>query len=347
MRARLVAHLSGAGLELGPGHQPFEVPEGLQVALVDQWVPAESRALFYELDETVSFPVPDIVSNLDTDRLSMVGDDSQDFVIASHILEHLADPIGMIGEIHRVLRPGGVLLALLPDRRRTFDRTRYGTPLEHLVAEHEAGTIVVDDAHIVEFIVHADHLMRREEGTEPEPMTQELIDAHRLRSIHAHCWTEDEFLDVVVYCVRDRGLGLTLVDGFSSRAGRGGWEFGLVLRKEPLPVSPPWPDATTEAILAAWGAVTARQAAVDRWPVGEVLAAVLDERRDLSPSEVGAVAEVIDVVLHRADLEHAFASNGLDLDRALGWAAGVAAGAIVDSSAPRLEPHRLALERWA
>ena len=124
-----------------------------------------------------------------------------------------------------------MLLALLPDRRRTFDRTRFGTGIEHVVAEHKAGTTVVDDDHIVEFILHADHLMRREEGTDPEPLTDELIEAHRLRSIHAHCWTEDEFVDVLLYCARELKVGFSLVDGFSARAGRGGWEFGFVLEK--------------------------------------------------------------------------------------------------------------------
>lgn len=349
MRARLAARLSGRGLELGPGHQPFEVPDGVEVALVDQWVPADNRVLFYELDADVRFPAPDIVANLDTERLQMVPDGSQDFVIASHILEHLADPIGMLVDVHRVLRPGGVLLALLPDRRRTFDRTRFGTGVHHLVAEHDEGVTVVDDDHIVEFIVHADHLIRREEGTEPEPLTQELIEAHRLRSVHAHCFTEDEFLDVLVYCARELGLGYAVADGFSARAGQGGWEFGLLLER----VAPPEGDPT-EALLAGWAASLARQEAVDRWPVGTVVALAvedLESQRDggpaLSGPAVGAVAEVVDVVLHRRDLYDAFARDGLDITTALRWAAQVSTRAIDDSSAARLEPHRDGLSRWA
>lgn len=342
MRARLVAHLSGVGLELGPGHQPFPVPEGVQVRLVDQWVPSDSRALFYELDDHVEFPRPDIVANLDTDRLDAVASDSQDFVIASHILEHLAEPIGMLVEIHRVLRQGGLLVALLPDRRRTFDRTRFGTGIEHVVEEHKAGTTVVDDDHIVEFILHADHLMRREEGTEPEPLTAELVEAHRLRSVHAHCWNEDEFLDLLLYACREIGLGFALVDGLSARAGRGGWEFGFVLQKVP-----PSPHDPSEELLASWSAVVARQASVDRWPVGVVLALVVDTLGDLSAGEIGATSDVIDVVLHRPDLRAAFADDSFDVEAALRWAAHVASGETVDTDAARLVPHASALARWA
>src|SRR5690606_20581453 len=111
--------------------------------------------LFDELDDP-EFTKPDIVCDLNVDRLKSLDDASQDFVIASHVLEHLADPIGMLDEIHRVLRPGGVALVLLPDMRRTFDRFRPVARLDHLVAEYEAGVTEVDDEHVREFLQYTE-----------------------------------------------------------------------------------------------------------------------------------------------------------------------------------------------
>jgi hypothetical protein len=341
LRARLDRHLAGHGLELGPGHVPYPVPPGAEVQLVDQWTPDANRVLFYELPDDTTFPEPDIVANLDVERLQAVGSGTQDFVIASHILEHLAEPVGMLVDIHRVLRDGGVLLLLLPDRRRTFDQLRYGTGLAHVVDEHERGVSVVDDDHIVEFIELADHLIRRQEGVEPEPLDAELIEAHRLRSIHAHCWTEDEFLDVLIYCARQLGLGFRLIDGISSRAGRGSWEFGFVLEK----VSPPAADPTEE-LVGSWEAIVGHQELTDRWPVGLVAALVLNELAPLDPRQVGAVVEVVELVLQRADLQEAFASHELHIDAAVRWAAGVASGEIADSSADRLRMHANVLGEW-
>ena len=85
------------------------------------------------------FPKPHIVSNLDIDLLGALADESQDFVIASHIIEHLANPLAMLVDIHRVLRDGGLLVLIVPDRHVTFDRSRQPTPLVHLVDEYERG----------------------------------------------------------------------------------------------------------------------------------------------------------------------------------------------------------------
>ncbi len=338
LRHHLDQHIVGRGLELGPGHVPYPVPPEAEVLLVDQWTSDENRVLFYELESGVTFPKPDIIANLDTDRLHGVERDSQDFVIASHVLEHLAEPVGMLVDAFRVLRPGGKLLILLPDRRRTFDRTRYGTGLAHTIAEYEQGVDHVDDDHVVEFIVHADHPIHRKAGNEPEPITAELIEAHRMRSVHAHCWTEDEFLDVLLYCQRELGLGFRLVDGISSRAGRRGIEFGFVLEKCAVPDG----DASEE-LLATWDSIVGRQELTDRWPLGRILALALAELGPVDPPAVGAVHDVIDLVLHRADLTQAFAADELDLTAALAWASGVAAGTTADDGAALLRPHAAAL----
>src|SRR5665213_2692013 len=148
----LARYVSGRGLEIGPGHQPFNLRfPGVSVRYVDRWEPAQNAGLFPELGDDVFFPEPDIVSDLNVEGLSMVANESEDFVIASHVLEHLTDPVAQLADIHRVLRPGGIVLILLPDRRRTFDRARQGTTLEHLLADHAVGMQVPDDDHIEEF----------------------------------------------------------------------------------------------------------------------------------------------------------------------------------------------------
>ena len=81
----LARFLVGDGIELGPGHQPFPLPHpATNVRYVDRWKPDENLRLFPELGDGVVFPVPDIVADLNVEGLSMLPDDSEDFVIARH-----------------------------------------------------------------------------------------------------------------------------------------------------------------------------------------------------------------------------------------------------------------------
>jgi SAM-dependent methyltransferase len=208
---------------------------------VDRWGPTERRAVVAELrgDSDLTHPgggtnyvEPDVVADFNTDRLSAIADDSQDFVIASHVLEHLAEPIGFIAEIHRVLRTGGVTLILLPDRHRTEDRFRPPTPLDHLVAEHRAGVSEVSDGHLMEF------LKDRGKRVKGSPVDrQRILDAWRKQSIHVHCWDAQEFLGVLLWGIEHLGEQWEFVDGCLYEPPIH-YEFGYVLRRSATQMDP-------------------------------------------------------------------------------------------------------------
>jgi len=52
-----------------------------------------------------------------------------DYVIASHVIEHVPDVISWLQEIRSVLKPGGELRLAVPDRRFTFDYLRRNSDL--------------------------------------------------------------------------------------------------------------------------------------------------------------------------------------------------------------------------
>jgi SAM-dependent methyltransferase len=56
--------------------------------------------------------------------------DSFDFVVNNQVLEHVEDLDLVLTEIHRVLRPGGVVLSLFPDRR-VWREGHCGIPFLH------------------------------------------------------------------------------------------------------------------------------------------------------------------------------------------------------------------------
>jgi SAM-dependent methyltransferase len=59
-----------------------------------------------------------------------------DYVIASHVIEHVPDVIGWLGQIADVLRPEGRLILAIPDRACNFDVLRRETSLADLIEHH-------------------------------------------------------------------------------------------------------------------------------------------------------------------------------------------------------------------
>lgn len=236
LRGGLTRHLVGSGLEVGPGHHPLvESNRWRSVRYVDRWEPERNAELFPEL-EGETFAKPDLIVDLNKDALGPVASMSEDFIVASHVLEHLANPLRAIDDFHRVLRPGGTLLILLPDRRRTFDRDRRPTALEHVVADFETGTDEVDDEHIVEFLTNTGIDSEILKAMETDPRYREAVLApHRDRSIHVHCWTLEEFVPVIEYAIGALENQWVFVDGLlTDEQGEEGMEFGLVLRRSPV-----------------------------------------------------------------------------------------------------------------
>lgn len=226
LRLLYTRHLVGSGIELGPGHHPYAVTLPLtDVRYVDRWDADENQALFPELTGG-EFPKPDVVANLDTELLSAFDDASVDFVVASHLVEHVANPLALLADCHRVLTTGGTLLLMVPDMSRTSDGRRPETTLEHLVAEHSEGVTEVDDAHVEEYLRFVEGWT---EGDTEE--RQSRFDLARRRSIHVHCWTEQGFFPVLEYLVGEMGCHFELVELVLAADLRASKEFGYVLRK--------------------------------------------------------------------------------------------------------------------
>lgn len=62
----------------------------------------------------------------DAERLDDIADGTFDVVVTLHVVEHLGDPAATIAEIHRILRPGGLLLFATPNP--DYSLRRYKDP---------------------------------------------------------------------------------------------------------------------------------------------------------------------------------------------------------------------------
>lgn len=132
----------GRGLEIGPAHSPMAPrAAGFTVDIVDHSDAETLRRTFREQGVADVDRVEDVdfVWRGETLPELVGGEDRYDWVIASHVLEHLPDPIAFLAGCERVLRPGGVLSLVLPDHRACFDHFRPLSTTGQLLDAHHRG----------------------------------------------------------------------------------------------------------------------------------------------------------------------------------------------------------------
>jgi SAM-dependent methyltransferase len=118
-------------------------------------------------------------------------DGSFDFVLSSHMLEHSANPIRVLLEWRRLLKPGGHLLLVLPEGRSTYDRRRPITTLEHLKGDFACSTPESDTTHFDEIAaLHTEHPDR-------QALRKSLEDNKTHRMAHHHVFDMALSLDLV------------------------------------------------------------------------------------------------------------------------------------------------------
>jgi SAM-dependent methyltransferase len=214
------ALLHGVGLEIGAFDCPAPLPAGCRVRYFDVLSRAEAGRRFPELDLT-RLVEPDVLGDLDRDGLAAVPAQSLDFVICNHVLEHVANPVRVVGELFRVLRPGGRAVIAIPDKDFTFDRGRAPTSWEHFLEDFRRGVMENDDSHYLDFLQKvAPHVF-----TEPGRSIPDEIARARSRREHAHVWTSATFRDfmaralplarVRAKCVFERTGPQTQIEFFS------------------------------------------------------------------------------------------------------------------------------------
>lgn len=122
---------------------------------------------------------------LEASDLREIQTESYDFVLSSHCLEHLADPILGLHEWIRVLRHDGILVLLLPHKDRTFDHRRPVTTLDHLITDFKAGVGEDDLTHLDEILTL--HDIERDAGVDSaEELEQQSRNNYNNRRLHQH-----------------------------------------------------------------------------------------------------------------------------------------------------------------
>ena len=203
--------LTGTGIEIGALHNPFPVPSRVKVFYADKSLPQERYEVYPDLlvEKIVK---PHIIC--DNSFPDQIRDRSLDFVIASHVLEHMDNPLKAMLAWHRILKPGGVVLCVVPEARFTFDKGRPLTTLDHLVWDFvNDGTelkSLSDLFHIAECNLNMHDALHVEAAVD---QAKKILKS--TSDTHFHVWTYDSFLEQMETLIRDSAFPFKIRDSAS------------------------------------------------------------------------------------------------------------------------------------
>ena len=117
--------LEKRGLEIGPLDKPIVPKKGTRVLYADH-LPTDKLRDKYRGHALVS---NDHIQGVDivvgpSGIGDAVGSRRFNYVVASHVIEHIPNPLGWFNEIYGFMEPGGILSLAIPDKRYCFDRLR-------------------------------------------------------------------------------------------------------------------------------------------------------------------------------------------------------------------------------
>ena len=126
-KALHLVNRQGRGLEIGPSHNPIAPKRlGFNVHILDHATAAELRVKY--ADDPVNLNnIEEVDFVWRGEPLSeLIGQDHcYDWIVTSHVIEHVTDLVSFLQQCEKLLAAGGVLSLVVPDKRYCFDYYRW------------------------------------------------------------------------------------------------------------------------------------------------------------------------------------------------------------------------------
>jgi len=168
-------NLDGLGLEVGPSHSPL-VPKGsgIRVETLDH---LDKAALIEKYKARLDTTLIDDVDHVWSGESypDLLGEARYDWVIASHVIEHVPDFVGFLNDCRDILKPDGVLSLVVPDKRYCFDHYRPLTGLGQMIDAHLEKRTKPTPGSAVEMVMYVSRLNGLPDWTAEDPGVPNLF----------------------------------------------------------------------------------------------------------------------------------------------------------------------------
>jgi SAM-dependent methyltransferase len=189
MRSLMVSVAKGKGIEIGPGPHALQFPLQCEVSYLDSYtIEQQHERTWFGYAESSIMPT-DIKGSWED--LALMEKDSLDFIAASHVIEHLRNPIKGLVTAFNCLKEGGFLFLVVPDKRYMFDCHRELTTLDHMINDWTNPCDLRDFEHYQDFYQNA--------AGDPNWIQRAHAEHDAGMDIHFHTFIPSSFCSLLLY----------------------------------------------------------------------------------------------------------------------------------------------------
>jgi predicted SAM-dependent methyltransferase len=231
---------NGRGLEIGALSTPLVIKSEGEIYFAD-YFPVESLLTTYQHVTVETIEKIDYFLNGISYREICEKTGPFDYIIASHVFEHIPNPIGWLRELSYILKDNGIISLAIPDKRHTNEYFRNETTLDQLLRFDDENLSVSSIEQLIDcgsnlFDVDViDTWILDSSNIKAEKIKFDLIAVNQRVSngeyIDNHCtaWTSESFGTILIEAIRIREIPLKLHRLYNPAILRS--EFIVQLRK--------------------------------------------------------------------------------------------------------------------
>jgi len=146
----------------------------------------------YYYDKTGKVIINDAVN------VSHVKNESYDFVFSSHSLEHIANPLKAVQEWLRIIKNGGYIIIIVPEKSACFDHKRNYSKFSTLLSQYEKNVGENDLSTLPEILLHHDLTMDLPAG-DLGAFTKRSLNNFNNRCLHHYVYNDELLMEICNY----------------------------------------------------------------------------------------------------------------------------------------------------
>ena len=134
----------------------------------------------------------------DAVNISHVGNECYDFLFSSHSLEHIANPLKAINEWLRIIKNGGYIIIIVPEKSVCFDHKRNYSRFSTLLSQYEKNVGEDDLSTLTEILQNHDLSMDTAAG-DLTNFTKRSLDNFNNRCLHHYTYNDELLMEICNY----------------------------------------------------------------------------------------------------------------------------------------------------